>query len=72
MALILTRHNVTGNEHAFPESALPTWRALGWIPVTEADTESSTADEATAAASTEPPAAQARRTRAATPEETTR
>lgn len=74
MAMIPTRHEVTGHECDFPEDTIPAWRARGWIPLSELE---EAADEATAEQGTEPVAettptpTRAARVQPATPKEPT-
>jgi hypothetical protein len=35
MAMIPTRHEITGHEAEFPEDTIPVWRARGWTPLSE-------------------------------------
>jgi hypothetical protein len=53
MALIPTRHEVTGHECDFPEDTIPAWRQHGWIPLSELD-ETTEAARARTASTEEP------------------
>jgi hypothetical protein len=70
MDRILCRHNVTGHTADFPEDALPAWRGLGWIPVSELD-EQEDAPGAPTPAEPAPTPTKPARTRAASAEEPT-
>lgn len=70
MAMIPTRHEVTGHEAEFPEDVIAAWRGLGWIPISELDKRDD-ATETPAPAGPAPTQNKPARTRAASTEEPT-
>lgn len=58
MAMIPTRHNVTGHTAEFPEDTIPAWRERGWVPFDEIEPETP-ADEPAATPTTRPARARA-------------
>jgi hypothetical protein len=70
MAMIPTRHEITGHECDFPEDTIRAWRARGWIPLSELE-ETAATIAAEPVVETTPTPTRAGRVQPATPKEPT-